>query len=140
VFFPAPSFSPEHVHPILVNFTAALLPTSFASDVLGRVFRKRSLHDAAYWMLLFATAITPFTAVAGFLWKRSLGEALPAAAIQTHQWLGISLAAVFIALALWRRDIYSLSEAPGYFYLLLAFCAVFALIYQGTLGGAMVFG
>jgi uncharacterized membrane protein len=30
---PLPSFRPEHVHPILVNFTASLLPASFISDV-----------------------------------------------------------------------------------------------------------
>jgi uncharacterized membrane protein len=140
VFFPAPSFSPDHVHPILVNFTAALVPTSFASDVLGRALRKRSLHDAAYWMLVFATAITPFTAIAGLLWKRSVGDALPASAIHTHQWLGISLAAIFIVLALWRWKIHSHSEAPGFLYLVFAFLIVLALTYQGTLGGAMVFG
>lgn len=140
MFLPAPSFQPEHIHPILVNFTAALVPTSFGSDVLGKVFRKQSLHDAAWWMLAFAAAITPLTAIAGLTWKKSLGDALPAATIQTHQWLGISLALIFIVLALWRWSIHSHRQSPGFFYLALAFLTVVALTYQGTLGGAMVFG
>src|SRR5438552_9346103 len=31
------------LHPILVNFTAALLPTSLLSDVLGRLLRRADL-------------------------------------------------------------------------------------------------
>lgn len=140
MFIPAPSFSPDHIHPILVNFTAALLPVSFGSDVLGRVFRKQSLHHAAWWTLLYATAITPFTAIAGWLWKRSVGAALPADAILTHQWLGISLAVAFVILAFWRWSRYSRDEAPGAPYLVFALIVVLALVYQGTLGGGMVFG
>jgi len=34
-----PLLSPEHIHPILVNFTASLVPASVFSDVLGRVTR-----------------------------------------------------------------------------------------------------
>jgi len=140
VLIPALSFSPDHIHPILVNFTAALVPVSFGSDILGRAFRKQSLHDAAWWTLLYATAITPFTALAGWLWKRSIGSALPAETIQTHQWLGISLAVAFVILAFWRWNIYSRKQLPGAPYLVIALIVVLGLVYQGTLGGAMVFG
>lgn len=47
------------LHPILVNFTAALVPASFVSDVLGRFLRRESLRSAAWWMLLYAAIITP---------------------------------------------------------------------------------
>lgn len=140
MFVPLPSFTPDHIHPILVNFTAALVPASFASDVLGRISRKQSLHHAAWWMLLFAAIITPFTALAGWLWKRSVGSSLPPASIMTHQWLGITLACLFIILALWRWSIYSRDKVPGAPYLLFALLVVLALVYQGTLGGTMVFG
>lgn len=140
MLIPAPSFSPDHIHPILVNFTAALLPVSIGSDILGRSFRKQSLQDAAWWTLLYATAITPFTAIAGWLWKRSVVAGLPAETIFTHQWLGISLAVAFVILAIWRWSIYSRREPPGAAYLVVALIVVLALIYQGTLGGAMVFG
>jgi len=89
---PLPSFAPEHIHPILVNFTAALVPASFGSDVLGKIVRKPSLHAAGFWMLIYAAAITPFTAIAGYIWKRSVASALSPVQIAVHQWLGISLA------------------------------------------------
>ena len=53
---PFPTFTPDHLHPILVNFTSALMPASIASDAAGRIFRKASLHSAAWWMLIYATA------------------------------------------------------------------------------------
>jgi len=56
---PFPDFTPDHLHPILVNFTSALVPASVASDSAGRIFRKPTLHSAAWWTLIYATAITP---------------------------------------------------------------------------------
>jgi len=58
--------SPQQFHPILVNFTAALLPLSFLSDVLGRMLRRQSLHNAGWWLLLYAVLITPLTVAAGW--------------------------------------------------------------------------
>ena len=137
---PLPSFSPEHIHPILVNFTAALVPASVGSDFAGRIFKKQSLHDAAWWMVLYACIITPFTAVAGLVWKKSVEAGLPPSTLMTHQWLGIALACLFIVMAVWRGRIYSHKHAPGLLYLAFALIVVLALIYQGTLGGKMVFG
>jgi uncharacterized membrane protein len=140
VSIPLPSLTPDHIHPILVNFTAALVPASFGSDVLGRIFRKPSLHVAAWWMVLYATVITPFTALAGLLWKRSVGSALPPELIVAHQWLGISIAILLVILALWRWSIYARSEGPGVLYLVFGLLVVLALVWQGTLGGKLVFG
>ena len=71
------SFSAQDIHPILVNFTAALIPASVVSDVFGKVLRKQSLTHAAWWMLVYAAAITPFTVLAGWYWKRSVEAMLP---------------------------------------------------------------
>lgn len=130
----------EHIHPILVNFTAALVPVSLASDVLGRAFKKQSLNHAAWWSLLYAACITPFTALAGLMWKRSLGDALPAAQINLHMRLGIGLAVALLVMALWRWSIERKSGIPGAAYLIFSFLAVAALMYQGSLGGELVFG
>ncbi|MCU1284322.1 MAG: Plastocyanin-like protein [Acidobacteriales bacterium] len=135
-----PALTPDHIHPILVNFTAALVPVSFLCDVGGRLTRKESLHHAAWWTIALAAAITPFTALAGLWWKQSVAAALPPTTLMTHQWLGISLAVLFIVLALWRSSIHKKDGAPGIPYLLLALLFVFALMYQGSLGGEMVFG
>ena len=136
----SPPTQPEQLHPILVNFTAALLPLAFLSDVLGRIFRRQSLHNAAWWMVLYAALLTPLTAAAGWWWKHALGSALPANLITVHQWLGTSAAVLFVVLALWRWSIHKRGVSPGFAYLACALIAVLALIYQGSLGGKMLFG
>ena len=137
---PLPPFSWQHVHPILVNFTAALIPASVFSDALGRVLGRESLNHAAWWTLLYATAVTPGTAVAGWFWKKSIEAALPPDVIAAHQWLGVSLAGVFVIMAIWRGTLHRRGRSPGLAYLLLAALVSVALIYQGHLGGSMTFG
>ena len=131
---------PEELHPIFVNFTAALLPLAFLSDVLGRLFRRAELHAVGAWMTVYAAVITPLTAAAGWWWKRSVGPELPPNLILIHQWLGTSAVVLFIVLAVWRWRFYKRGVAPSAGYFALALLTVIALVYQGSLGGAMVFG
>ena len=133
-----PPSSPQELHPILVNFTAALLPLALFSDLLGRWFKRSSLHSAAAWMVLYTAIITPLTGAAGWWWKSKSAGALPPELIAVHQWLGTSLALVFIALAVWRWRLYRKNAVPSLAYLTFAVIAVLALVYQGSLGGAMV--
>jgi len=135
-----PPHSPQELHPILVNFTAALLPLALLSDLLGLWLKRSSLHNAAAWMVLYAAIITPLTGAAGWWWKSKSAGALPPEIIAVHAWLGTSLVLVFIALAVWRWRLYRKNAVPTLPYLAFAVVAVLALIYQGSLGGAMVFG
>ena len=135
-----PPLSPQELHPILVNFTAALLPLALFSDLLGRWLKRSSLHSAAAWMVLYTAIITPLTGAAGWWWKIKSAGTLPPALIAVHQWLGTSLAVVFIALAVWRWRLYRRNAVPTLGYLVFALVAVLALVYQGSLGGAMAFG
>jgi uncharacterized membrane protein len=137
---PLPPFSVQNLHPILVNFTAALVPVSVFSDILGKLLRRDSLNHAAWWTLLYATAITPCTALAGWFWKRAVEAALPADVIAVHQWLGISLAVALILLTIGRGTLQRRGKSPGLAYLLPAALLVGALMYQGHLGGSMTFG
>jgi uncharacterized membrane protein len=50
-------------HPILVNFTVALVPVSVAGDAAARLRRDESMRHAAWWTLLCSAAITPVTAL-----------------------------------------------------------------------------
>ena len=136
----SPPKTPEEFHPILVNFTAALLPLALLSDILGRIFRRRSFHNAAWWMVLYAAVITPFTAAAGWWWKLTEGSALPAKLIAVHQWLGTTAVLLFVVLAIWRWSIHKRDASPSFSYLTFALIVVLALVYQGSLGGRMVFG
>ncbi len=136
---PPPSFSAQDIHPILVNFTAALIPASVASDMLGKIFRKQSLTHAAWWMLVYAAVVTPFTALAGWFWKQSVETMLPPDILTLHQWLGTSLGVLFLFLAGWRFTIHRKDQKPTGSYFFLAFLTLVALVYQGSLGGKMVF-
>lgn len=127
------------LHPILVNFTAALVPVSVASDVLGRMLRRRSLHATGWWTLLYAALATPFTALAGWLWLRSMGD-MDHPGMAVHQWLGTALAAGLAPLVLWRGWLYRKDAVPPVTYLVVAGVLLAALVYQGHLGGTMSFG
>ncbi len=135
-----PPSKPQEFHPILVNFTAALLPLAFLSDLLGLWLKRASLHNAAAWMMLYEAIITPITGTAGWWWKVQSAGALPANVIAVHQWLGTSLAVVFILLAIWRWKIQKRDAVPGAGYLVVTAIVGLALVYQGSLGGLMVFG
>lgn len=129
------------IHPILVNFTAALVPVSFAAEVLGRYLRKTSLTGTAWWTLLAAAMITPLTAASGWYWKNQMD--MPGAGGQRmaiHQWLGISLALLFIAITAWRGRLFRRERTPGYGYLSVLAVFVGLLTLQGHLGGVMSFG
>ena len=137
---PLPPLSWEHFHPILVNFTAGLIPVSVFSDLSGRLLRCESLRHAAWWTLLYAALVTPGTVLSGWFWKRSIEAALSPELIAVHQWLGISLAVIFLIMAIWRGTIHRRGKTPGLAYLLLAALVSAALVYQGHLGGSMTFG
>lgn len=135
-----PPTKPEEFHPILVNFTAALLPLAFLSDLLGRLFRKQGLHTAGLWMMVYEAIITPLTGIAGWWWRNSETGQLPSRLIAVHEWLGTAAAVLFILLAVWRWRFHKRTIAPTWTYLIAGFIALLALVYQGSLGGAMVFG
>ncbi|HEX7315064.1 MAG TPA: DUF2231 domain-containing protein [Pyrinomonadaceae bacterium] len=137
---PLPPFSLENIHPILVNFTAALIPASVFSDLLGRLLRRESLRHAAWWTLLYAALVTPGTALSGWLWKRSIEAALSADVIAVHQWLGIWLTIAFPVLVVWRWRFHKRGESPGHAYFITAVLTLLALMYQGHVGGSMAFG
>ncbi|HEU5342313.1 hypothetical protein [Edaphobacter sp.] len=54
--------------------------------------------------------------------------------------MGTSLAVIFILLATWRWRAQKCHGAPSVVYLAITAIVVLALIYQGSLGGLMVFG
>ena len=127
-----------NVHPMLVNFTAALIPVSVGSDVLARIFGKPSLRDTGWWTLCFAAIITPFTASAGWLlWSHDDDGVL---GMTIHKWLGTSLAVLLLGLVLWRWSLFKSTSNPSLLYLLIASMVVGAVFYQGHLGGKQSFG
>lgn len=125
------------VHPILVNFTAALIPVSVGSDILGTALRKPTLRDTGWWTMCFAACITPFTAIAGWLFWMKDDNGV--ANMTIHKWLGTTAAALLIGFVLWRWSYFKRDRWPGILYLLIGLVIVAAVTYQGHLGGEQSF-
>ncbi len=125
------------IHPILVNFTAALVPVSLAGDALGRWNGDDALTKTGAWTLFCAGAVTPLTALTGWLFWMS--DDVGSRGMMIHKWLGTALALLVPALALWRARYYRRDRRLGALYLAAAALVVAALVYQGSLGGAQVF-
>ena len=127
------------LHPLLVNFTAALVPVSVLADVLGRWLRRSNLSATGFWTIAIAAAITPFTALAGWWWLRQMPE-MDMPPMPLHRWLGMGLAVAIIPLALWRSRTHRRANAPSTGYLITAGLLLLALILQAHIGATMSFG
>lgn len=125
------------LHPILVNFTAALVPVSVGSDFIGRVVKIESLRHTAWWTLFYATIITPFTAIAGWLFWMPDDNGVTGMTI--HKWLGTGLAVLLFVLFAWRWKLRRQARWATMPYVLFGIIFVAALAYQGHLGGQQVF-
>jgi uncharacterized membrane protein len=125
------------LHPILVDFTAALVPVSVASDVAARFLKSESLRQTAWWTLFYATVITPFTALAGWLFWAADDNGVSGMTI--HKWLGTGLALLLFGLFGWRLKLHWQQRWATTAYLIMGVIFIAGLAYQGYLGGAQVF-
>jgi uncharacterized membrane protein len=127
-----------HIHPVLVNFTAALVPVSVGCDIAARVSRNDSLRIVGWWTALFAAVITPFTVIAGWLFWMPDDNGV--AAMTIHKWLGTGLAGCLLGLLVWRASFQFKGQTPSWVYLLVGLVIIAALTYQGMLGGNQALG
>src|SRR5664280_2136857 len=125
------------LQPILVNFTAALVPVSVATDAAARFFKNESLRHTAWWTLFYATVITPFTAIADWLFWMSDDNGVTGMTI--HKWLGTGLAVLLFGLFAWRLKLHRQHQWATIPYLVVGGIFVVALAVQGHLGGVQVF-
>ena len=130
MYFPPP-------HPMFVNFTAALIPVSLASDLLGRILRKQSLQAVGLWGILYGTLATPITCYLGLRWMNQLGRHGKNMVI--HEWLGFSMVAILILLSLWRIRLYRHKRPASAPYLLILVVLFGSAAFQGHTGAVMTF-
>jgi len=125
------------LHPVLVNFTASLIPVSVASDWLANYRKDESLRHTAWWTMVYAMIITPFTAITGWLFWMNDDNGVTGMTI--HKWLGTGLVVLLFNVFLWRFQIYRAKRQVPAAYLLLGLILIALLTYQGHLGGEQVF-
>jgi len=125
------------LHPVLVNFTAALMPVSVFSDFAGCFVKSESLRNAAWWTLFYATVITPFTAITGWLFWMPDDNGVVGMTI--HKWLGSGLVLLLFGLFAWRWNLHRRQQWPTPMYFVVGIIFIGALVYQGHLGGQQVF-
>ena len=125
------------LHPILVNFTAALVPVSVASDILGRIRKNESLRSTGWWTLFYATIVTPLTALTGWLFWMHDDEGETGMTI--HKWLGTAMVVLLFGLFAWRWNLHRKNQWPTIAYFIVAAILVAVLGFQSHLGGEKVF-
>lgn len=125
------------LHPVLVNFTAALVPVSVASDFIGRFCKIESLRNTGWWTLFYAAIVTPLTAISGWLFWMSDDNGVTGMTI--HKWLGTAMVILLFGLSMWRWNLQRRKQWPTTAYFIVSAVLVAVLTYQGHLGGVQVF-
>ncbi len=125
------------LHPILVNFTAALIPFSIFTDCVAKYKNAVNLRDFGWWTLLCAAVVTPVTAAAGWLFWMKDDNGV--AGMTIHKWLGTGIAVLLFGLFYFRHRFYRQQKFVSSLYIIVAILFVLALIYQGHLGGIQTY-
>ena len=132
-------------HPFVDHFTVALILIGILTDLVASIF------SARLWIRYMALTLMIGGAIgaagsnvtggweAGRVWDSVSGAGKTY--LETHAWWGHRLPWVFGALALWRLGLQFLGfiAASRPIYLMVAIIAGVAIIYQGHLGGVMVY-
>jgi uncharacterized membrane protein len=129
------------VHPAIVHFPIALLTLSVVADFFGYVLDSDSLRGAGWWSLAGAGLGGAAAVVAGLVdMNREKIEHAAHERVHTHMKVGFAALVAVAVLALWRWAIYAkLASAVGSIYLVVAFLVLGLTLFQGYLGGELVF-
>ena len=133
------------LHPVADHFAIALLVVAVLVDVVALIFSERRWprYMALTLMILGAAAVAASYGTGDLegdrIWDRVNGPAKDV--LKLHAQLGYYLMFTFAVLALWRILVEALSFMAGTrtIYVALAVVAVGALLYQGRLGGELVY-
>ena len=126
----------QEVHPALVHFPIALLPTAIAADAIGELAGSDPLLEAGRRLAPIAAASAVVAGAAGLVAQaavRTDGESH--GLLVTHRNLNLGLTALVTVLALVR----SRRARPGPAYLLGGGLAVGVMAYTAAIGGRMVY-
>ncbi|HEY2104177.1 MAG TPA: DUF2231 domain-containing protein [Candidatus Binataceae bacterium] len=133
------------LHPVVDHFSIALLVVAVVIDIVALIFSQRvSLrHTALTLMIIGAVAAAASYATGDIegdrVWDLVGGKAREV--LKLHAQIGYYLMIAFAVLALWRIliEVFAFMRSSRQIYLALAVVAVIALLYQGSLGGELVY-
>jgi uncharacterized membrane protein len=134
------------LHPVVDHFSIALLVVAVLIDVVALIFSQRiSLRHTALTLMIIGAIAAAASYGTGDIEGDRVWDLVSAGkahdVLKLHAQLGYYLMIAFAVLALWRI----LIEAVGFMqstrqvYLALAVVAVGVLLYQGSLGGELVY-
>jgi len=131
-----------NIHPSLVHFPIALLSVFFLLELLGSLFRREKLREAASIMLYCGAFGAAAAAAAGLVAASFVPHGQDVHEImEWHEWLGLTVASLAAVLALWRWLVKGiLIGMAKAFHLLLATIMVVCMVFGADLGGLMVYG
>jgi uncharacterized membrane protein len=133
------------LHPVVDHFTVALIVVSILVDLVASLFPTRTwMRLMALTLMILGTAAAWGSNVtggweAGRVWENVNGPAM--IVLKRHAWLGDKLPWVFLVLAVWRIGVqFTLFlDRARPIYMLVALIAGGLIIYQGSLGGRLVY-
>lgn len=126
----------QEIHPSLVHFPIALIPTAILADAIGRATGSRALMNMGRSLMPVAAASGMITGAAGLLAQGAVrAEGHAHDQLATHRTLNIGLVALTTAMAFSRAK----RETPSTAYLLAGFAGMAGLAYSAYLGGKMVY-
>jgi uncharacterized membrane protein len=136
-------FLPDPLHPALIHFPIVLTLVGLLLDALSRSRRGRPLEPAGVVVMALAAVSAVVAVLSGDEARdEAVVPAAAAALVSRHEQLGELVMWLLIAVAVLRIVL----AARGWFsgtvavvYLLLATAVAAAVVYQGHLGGQMVF-
>lgn len=129
------------VHPAIVHFPIALVTLSVIADLFGRLTDSATLRGAGWWALFGAAIGGALAVVAGlFDMNRERIEHAAHGRVHFHMKVGFTLFAAVAGLTIWRWLIYTNTQnMPGWGYLVAALLVLGLTLFQGYLGGELVF-
>ena len=129
------------IHPAIVHFPIALVTLSFMADLFGLLADSTTLRAAGFWALIGAAAGGALALVAGlFDMNREQIEHEAHERVHFHMKVGFTLFAAVGGLTIWRWLLYTNGRnAPGWGYVVASLLVFGLTMFQGYLGGELVF-
>jgi uncharacterized membrane protein len=126
----------SEIHPALVHFPIALLPTAIAADAVGVATRNRELLAVGKWAIAGAAVSAGVAGVFGFIAQEEVSASGKAERVlQTHRTLNIMALGVVTTMALVRAT----KRRPGIGYVLAGLGAIATVGFSAYLGGKLVY-